>query len=66
MFMFINKKGERMTSDEKLLMDLAKLKRENPQWFNILYQVSKWPDDKLHEFVEKVMAYLANKETAAC
>lgn len=53
-----------MTSDEKLLMDLAKLKRENPQWFNILYQVSKWPDDKLNEFVEKVMAYLANKETA--
>lgn len=53
-----------MTSDEKLLKDIARVKRENPQWFDVICQAAKLPDDKLHEFVEKVMAYIAAKENA--
>lgn len=53
-----------MTSDEKLLRDLAKVKRENPRWFDVMCQAAKLPDDKLNEFVEKVTAYIASKETA--
>jgi len=53
-----------MNSDEKLLKDLARVKRENPQCFEIMRRAAELPDDKLNEFVEKVTAYMANKGTA--
>jgi len=56
-------KGETMNSDEKLLKDLERVKRENPQWFDVICKAAELPDDELHEFIEKVTAYIANKKT---
>lgn len=53
-----------MNNEKITLEEIAQLKRENPQWFNVMCQAAELPDDKLHELVEYVTAIVNSKESA--
>lgn len=53
-----------MEREKITLEEIAQLKRENPQWFDVMRKAAQLPDDKLHELVEYVTAIINSKETA--
>lgn len=52
-----------MNSENQILLEeIIRLKRENPQWFEVLQRAAELSDDELKEVVESITALIESKK----